>query len=125
MRASLTGDMHTQVLEDGRLTDSEGRVVSFKDTLIVLTSNVGSRALSHAGGASVGFAVGDEAAAVELQQERQRSRVHDELKAVFRPEFLNRLDDIVVRSLPSLPLPAARLQPLEGCWSTGSHTPGL
>ncbi|MEM6503222.1 MAG: ATP-dependent Clp protease ATP-binding subunit [Cyanobacteria bacterium P01_C01_bin.89] len=81
-----------QVLDDGRLTDSQGRTVSFKNTLIIMTSNLGSKAIEK-GGQGVGFEVetGDDA-----QFERMRERVQDELKNFFRPEFLNRIDEIVV-----------------------------
>ncbi|MEM9772308.1 MAG: ATP-dependent Clp protease ATP-binding subunit, partial [Cyanobacteria bacterium P01_D01_bin.73] len=81
-----------QVLDDGRLTDSQGRTVSFKNTLIIMTSNLGSKAIEK-GGQGVGFEVetGDDAQFV-----RMRERVQDELKNFFRPEFLNRIDEIVV-----------------------------
>ncbi len=81
-----------QVLDDGRMTDSQGRTVSFKNTLIIMTSNLGSKAIEK-GGQGVGFEVetGDDA-----QFSRMRDRVQDELKNFFRPEFLNRIDEIVV-----------------------------
>eukprot|EP00892_Ulva_mutabilis_P000347 jgi/Ulvmu1/10312/UM060_0114.1 len=81
-----------QVLEDGRLTDSAGRTVSFRQCLIVLTSNVGSQLLAK-GAHGLGFALDDAAASAG---ERTRSLVLGELKVHFRPEFLNRLDEIVV-----------------------------
>jgi ATP-dependent Clp protease ATP-binding subunit ClpC len=83
-----------QVMEDGRLTDSSGRVVSFKETLIVLTSNIGSTQLASGAAAGLGFNLDQGAHA---QAARMQTLVKDELKAHFRPEFLNRLDDIVVR----------------------------
>ena len=85
-----------QMMEDGRLTDSQGRVVSFKNTLIVLTSNVGAKMIAK-GGNTLGFDVdvepedGEETAAYK----RMRDKVLDELKNFFRPEMLNRLDEIV------------------------------
>lgn len=77
-------------MEDGRLTDSSGRVVSFKQALIVLTSNVGSTALVG-GAAPVRFDISDGDSSAELMQ----ALVKDEMKAHFRPEFLNRIDEIV------------------------------
>ena len=80
-----------QVLEDGRLTDSQGRVVDFKNTVIIMTTNLGTKDISK--GAGLGFANSSD----ELSNyERMKSKVGDELKAHFRPEFLNRIDDIVV-----------------------------
>ncbi|MBW4522798.1 MAG: ATP-dependent Clp protease ATP-binding subunit [Scytolyngbya sp. HA4215-MV1] len=83
-----------QILEDGRLTDAHGRTVSFKNTLIIMTSNIGSKVIEKGGG-GLGFefsAVGQ----VEAQYNRVRSLVNEELKQHFRPEFLNRLDEIIV-----------------------------
>lgn len=92
-----------QLLEDGRLTDSKGRVVSFKNALIIMTSNVGAKAIEKGieGAGSIGFAgLRDDMSAEESSYKRLKTVVHDELKNVFRPEFLNRLDEIVVfRSL--------------------------
>ncbi len=80
-----------QVLEDGRLTDAQGRVVDFKNTVIIMTTNLGTRDISK--GAGLGFANSDD----ELTNyERMKSKVGDELKTHFRPEFLNRIDDIIV-----------------------------
>jgi ATP-dependent Clp protease ATP-binding subunit ClpC len=80
-----------QVLEDGRLTDAQGRVVDFKNTVIIMTTNLGTRDISK--GAGLGFANSDD----ELTNyERMKSKVGDELKSHFRPEFLNRIDDIIV-----------------------------
>jgi ATP-dependent Clp protease ATP-binding subunit ClpC len=80
-----------QVLEDGRLTDSQGRVVDFKNTVIIMTTNLGTKDISK--GAGLGFANSSD----ELTNyERMKAKVGDELKSHFRPEFLNRIDDIVV-----------------------------
>ncbi|MCG2624247.1 ATP-dependent Clp protease ATP-binding subunit [Arthrobacter sp. I2-34] len=80
-----------QILEDGRLTDSQGRVVDFKNTVIIMTTNLGTRDISK--GVMTGFQSGTD---TRTGYERMRSRVQDELKQHFRPEFLNRVDDIVV-----------------------------
>ncbi len=84
-----------QMLDDGHLTDSRGRVVSFKNTIIIMTSNVGAQKMS--GDAGIGFS---HSASQKQQEEdeykRMREMVVEELKRSFRPEFLNRLDDIVV-----------------------------
>jgi ATP-dependent Clp protease ATP-binding subunit ClpC len=82
-----------QLLDDGRLTDAKGRTVDFKNTLIIMTSNIGSRVIEKGGG---GFGFEDSDNLAESQYNRIRSRVNDELKDYFRPEFLNRLDDIIV-----------------------------
>ena len=87
-------NMLLQILEDGRLTDAKGRTVDFKNTLIILTSNIGSKVIEKGGG-GIGFEFSDENAA-ENQYNRIRSLVNEELKSVFRPEFLNRLDEIIV-----------------------------
>ncbi|MGX6968501.1 ATP-dependent Clp protease ATP-binding subunit [Corynebacterium sp. c7Ub_26] len=82
-----------QVLEDGRLTDGQGRVVDFKNTVLIFTSNLGTGDISKAVG--MGFSgVGE--TDEEGRYERMKSKVNDELKKHFRPEFLNRIDDIVV-----------------------------
>ena len=82
-----------QVLEDGRLTDGQGRIVDFKNTVLIFTSNLGTQDISKAVG--MGFsAVGEHDA--DGQYERMKNKVNDELKKRFRPEFLNRIDDIVV-----------------------------
>jgi ATP-dependent Clp protease ATP-binding subunit ClpC len=83
-----------QLLEDGHLTDAQGRTVSFKNTLIILTSNIGSRVIEK-GGSSLGFDFSTEDAATS-QYVKMRDRVHDDLKQYFRPELLNRLDEIIV-----------------------------
>ncbi len=80
-----------QVLEDGRLTDSKGRVVDFRNTVIVMTSNVGAQQIQRDSG--IGFrAVVDE----RSDYEAMKGKVTDELKRAFRPEFLNRVDEVVV-----------------------------
>jgi len=80
-----------QILEDGRLTDSQGRVVDFKNTVIIMTTNLGTRDISK--GVSLGFTAGND---TQSDYERMKNRVIDELKQHFRPEFLNRVDDIIV-----------------------------
>jgi ATP-dependent Clp protease ATP-binding subunit ClpB len=70
-----------QILDDGRLTDSQGRVVDFRNSVIIMTSNIGGQYIVDAGGAS---------------WDRVEERVRDELRNHFRPEFLNRVDDIIV-----------------------------
>ncbi|MGD1698570.1 ATP-dependent Clp protease ATP-binding subunit [Dapis sp. BLCC M229] len=82
-----------QVLEDGRLTDSKGRVVDFKNTLIIMTSNIGSKVIEKGGG-GLGFEFAEDQE--EAQYNRIRNLVNEELKQYFRPEFLNRLDEIIV-----------------------------
>ena len=83
-----------QILEDGRLTDAKGRTVSFKNTLIIMTSNVGSKVIEKGGG-GLGFEWGA-ASEADQQYNRIKNLVHEELKQYFRPEFLNRLDEIIV-----------------------------
>ena len=80
-----------QVLEDGRLTDSQGRTVDFKNTVIIMTTNLGTRDISK--GAGLGFANSDDDL---TNYERMKAKVSDELKSHFRPEFLNRIDDVIV-----------------------------
>lgn len=82
-----------QILEDGRLTDAKGRTIDFKNTLLIMTSNIGSKVIEKGGG-SLGFELGD--SQVESQYSRIRTLVNEELKQYFRPEFLNRLDEIIV-----------------------------
>jgi len=82
-----------QLLEDGHLTDSQGRRVDFKNTLIIMTSNIGSKVIEK-GGNSLGFDIADDFAQSHYQQ--ISNRVTEELKQYFRPEFLNRLDEIIV-----------------------------
>jgi ATP-dependent Clp protease ATP-binding subunit ClpC len=78
-----------QILEDGRLTDSQGRSVDFKNTVLIMTSNLGTADLRKA---SVGFTKADEA----VTYERMKTKVNEALKAHFRPEFLNRIDEVIV-----------------------------
>jgi len=86
-------NMLLQILEDGRLTDAKGRTVDFKNTLLILTSNIGSKVIEKGGG-GLGFELSQDVA--ESKYNRIRSLVNEELKQVFRPEFLNRLDEIIV-----------------------------
>jgi len=80
-----------QILDDGRLTDSNGRTVSFKNTVIIMTSNAGARNIVEKH--SIGFVTKEDK---EREYEKTKTQVMDELKKIFRPEFLNRLDDIIV-----------------------------
>lgn len=83
-----------QILEDGRLTDAKGRTIDFKNTLLIMTSNIGSKVIEKGGGGGLGFELGE--SQVDSQYTRIRSLVNEELKQYFRPEFLNRLDEIIV-----------------------------
>ncbi|MEM9217499.1 MAG: ATP-dependent Clp protease ATP-binding subunit [Cyanobacteria bacterium P01_F01_bin.150] len=83
-----------QLLDDGQLTDSQGRTVNFKNTLIIMTSNLGATAIEK-GGMSFGFEV-NEADVSTARYQRMQAQVTDKLKDFFRPEFLNRLDDVIV-----------------------------
>ena len=85
-------NMLLQILEDGRLTDSQGRRVDFRNSVIIMTSNVGARMITEKQ-ASLGFAVGEDK---EADMEKIKEMVMGELKKTFRPEFLNRVDDIIV-----------------------------
>lgn len=78
-----------QILEEGRLTDAQGRSVDFRNTVLIMTSNLGTADLRRA---NVGFTKADEA----VSYERMKEKVNDALKAHFRPEFLNRVDDTIV-----------------------------
>src|SRR6202140_3599687 len=90
-----------QVLEDGRLTDSQGRAVDFKNTVIIMTSNVGSAGMQKT--SDIGFrSVKDEGSAT-VRYERMKNKILEEVKHLFRPEFLNRIDEVVV--FHSLDLP--------------------
>ena len=80
-----------QIMDDGRLTDGQGRTVDFRNTVIIMTSNVGSAVISDAN--PIGFSVNQR---VRNGQEEVRKRLLDSLKQTFRPEFLNRVDDIIV-----------------------------
>jgi len=79
-----------QVLEDGRLTDSQGRMIDFKNTVIIMTTNLGTRDISKG---SLGFSAGPD---TRSEYDRMKNKVVDELKQHFRPEFLNRVDDTIV-----------------------------
>ncbi len=80
-----------QILEDGRLTDGQGRIVDFKNTVIILTTNLGTRDVAKA--VSLGFQGSND---TDSNYERMKNKVNDELKQHFRPEFLNRIDDTIV-----------------------------
>ncbi|MET8231108.1 ATP-dependent Clp protease ATP-binding subunit [Micromonospora sp. NPDC005298] len=80
-----------QILEDGRLTDGQGRIVDFKNTVIILTTNLGTRDVAKA--VSLGFQQSEDS---ESTYDRMKQKVNDELKQHFRPEFLNRIDDTIV-----------------------------
>jgi ATP-dependent Clp protease ATP-binding subunit ClpC len=86
-------NMLLQILEDGRLTDAKGRVIDFKNTVLIMTSNVGSKVIEKGGG-GLGFEFADDQE--DAQYDRIRSLVNEELKNYFRPEFLNRIDEIIV-----------------------------
>lgn len=80
-----------QILEDGRLTDSQGRVVDFKNTVIIMTTNLGTRDIAK--GVQTGFQAGGD---LSTNYDRMKVKVNEELKQHFRPEFLNRVDDVIV-----------------------------
>jgi ATP-dependent Clp protease ATP-binding subunit ClpC len=80
-----------QILEDGRLTDSQGRQIDFKNTVIIMTTNLGTRDIAK--GVQVGFQAGGD---TKTSYERMKAKVTEELKQHFRPEFLNRVDDTIV-----------------------------
>ena len=86
-------NMLLQILEDGRLTDAKGRTVDFKNTLLIMTSNIGSKVI-ETGANTLGFEFSEDES--ESQYNRIRNLVNEELKNYFRPEFLNRLDEIIV-----------------------------
>ena len=90
-----------QIMDDGRLTDSAGRVVSFRNTIIVMTSNVGAKSISD-GRPRMGFTPdgGDEA-------QLMRARINEELRRTFKPEFLNRIDETIVSADSAAPRYAA------------------
>jgi ATP-dependent Clp protease ATP-binding subunit ClpC len=79
-----------QILEDGRLTDAQGRQVDFKNTVLIMTSNLGTRDIAK--GPGLGFSTQN----AQMDYERMKNKIQDELKQHFRPEFLNRIDDIIV-----------------------------
>lgn len=83
-----------QILEDGRLTDSKGTTVDFKNTLLIMTSNVGSRG-GHGGGSGMGFEMEDDRANQD-QGAKMKRLVNEKMKEYFRPEFLNRVDEVIV-----------------------------
>ena len=86
-----------QILDDGRITDSQGRTVDFKNTVIVMTSNIGAKALTAAG-AKLGFDADDKKAEADADAAYAQAKetVLAELRQTFRPEFLNRIDEIIV-----------------------------
>ncbi|NLW17589.1 MAG: ATP-dependent Clp protease ATP-binding subunit [Firmicutes bacterium] len=83
-----------QVLDDGRLTDGKGRTVDFRNAVLIMTSNVGAHSIRK--GFGLGFHTGDDEARSQDQYEQMKKRVTEELKRTFRPEFLNRVDEIIV-----------------------------
>jgi ATP-dependent Clp protease ATP-binding subunit ClpC len=80
-----------QILEDGKLTDAQGRKVDFRNTIVIMTSNIGASTISK--NQTLGFAVGDDSG---LSYEEMKDRIMGELKKVFRPELLNRIDEVIV-----------------------------
>ncbi len=80
-----------QILEDGKLTDAQGRKVDFRNTIVIMTSNIGAASISK--NQSLGFSIGDESG---LSYDDMKDRVMGELKKVFRPELLNRIDEVIV-----------------------------
>jgi ATP-dependent Clp protease ATP-binding subunit ClpC len=80
-----------QILEDGRLTDAQGRKVDFRNTIVIMTSNIGAAAISK--NQILGFSIGDDSG---LSYDEMKERVMGELKRVFRPELLNRIDEVIV-----------------------------
>ena len=87
-------NMLLQILEDGRLTDSEGRTVSFENTMIIMTSNIGSSIISRGSTSQIGFSFDDDKETASY--DRMVSLVHEEMKNHFRPELINRIDEVVV-----------------------------
>src|SRR5215211_5847171 len=80
-----------QILEDGRLTDSQGRTVDFRHAIVIMTSNIGAQEIAKNTG--IGFTVGDETG---ISYDDMKNRIMGELKKVFRPEFINRIDEVIV-----------------------------
>jgi ATP-dependent Clp protease ATP-binding subunit ClpC len=80
-----------QILEDGRLTDAQGRTVDFRHAIVIMTSNVGASDIAK--NASIGFTVGDDTG---VSYDDMKTRIMSDLKKVFRPEFLNRIDEVIV-----------------------------
>ncbi len=89
-------NMLLQILDDGRLTDSQGRLVDFRNTVIIMTSNVGARYITNQNSNELGFAFSDSKQKADDEFEKIKKTVMGELKNTFRPEFLNRVDDIIV-----------------------------
>ncbi|MFH0830583.1 MAG: AAA family ATPase, partial [Parcubacteria group bacterium] len=86
-----------QILEDGRLTDAKGRMVDFKNTIIIATSNVGSQLIQQKTGGKFGFEEqADGESAGKREHEQLKEQLQEELKKIFRPEFLNRVDEVIV-----------------------------
>jgi ATP-dependent Clp protease ATP-binding subunit ClpC len=83
-----------QVMEDGRLTDSQGRVVDFKNTIIIMTSNIGAQSITS--GPGIGFRELKSENETQRSYESMKNRIMEEMKRTFRPEFLNRVDEIIV-----------------------------
>ncbi len=81
-----------QILEDGRLTDAQGRTVDFRHTIVIMTSNIGAQEISRQ--FQIGFSTSDEETGISYED--MKSRIMGELKKVFRPEFLNRIDEVIV-----------------------------
>ncbi|HVS29208.1 MAG TPA: AAA family ATPase, partial [Solirubrobacteraceae bacterium] len=81
-----------QILEDGRLTDAQGRTVDFRHAIVIMTSNIGASEIAR--NTPLGFAVSDDETGITYDD--MKSRIMGELKKVFRPEFLNRIDDVIV-----------------------------
>lgn len=83
-----------QVFEDGRITDSQGRIVNFKNTIIIMTSNIGVKDIGLTD--DIGFRKTKDEGSIEVQYERMKKRIMEETKKLFKPEFLNRIDETVV-----------------------------
>ncbi len=81
-----------QILEDGRLTDAQGRTVDFRNSIVIMTSNIGAADIAR--NTSLGFSIGDDEGGVTYED--MKSRIMGDLKKVFRPEFLNRIDEVIV-----------------------------
>lgn len=87
-------NMLLQILDDGRLTDAQGRTVNFKNTVIIMTSNIGARLITDK--TTLGFSAGDKKEESQKEYETIKKDVMGELKKQFRPEFINRIDEIIV-----------------------------
>ena len=85
-----------QILGDGRVTDSQGRTVDFKNTVIIMTSNLGARTITGGGKNALGFGQTESSDQAQQEYDAIKAAVMEELKETFRPEFINRLDDIIV-----------------------------